>query len=221
MASDRQHPIARLFIPEYDELSLFVMSLTFILLYKWDRDLVEESLAFASSLVEGGTIYSIICIVFFGLGLIYSFSHVLIDRKKTSHEKTAMLLFAVAANGFAGISASMYMWDDYRGFLMVFPAWNLLSGGLLILLFLTKEIDEDVVSDEDVTFLQALVASGIAVLVLYICHFQLRLYWAITFSIAVAYASSLTGVIQSMIPGGQCAARAVSASEHRSNGRTP
>ena len=52
-------------------------------------------------------------------------------------------------------------------------------------------VDTGSVADEDSTLGQVILGALVAGVILAVCHFVLELYWAITFSICVAYATNI------------------------------
>ena len=135
------------------------------------------------------------------MGIAFSLYHVFTSRQKTDWEKTCMLFFAVIINALAGISAGMHMLEGSHGLLSVFPIWNIMNGALLFLMYRFDIIDEGSIVDDNATLLQVIVGSVVVVFAFAICTFIFDMYWAITFSICVAYASNVNGVVQSIVLG--------------------
>lgn len=75
--------------------------------------------------------------LFAGFGMVCSLVNVFLQREKPHFEKRAMLWFAVLATGGTGLYAGWLMLDRTPGWLMIFPAWNILNGALLLLLSAT------------------------------------------------------------------------------------
>ena len=90
------HPVVKYFIPRYDELALFLMSLAFILLFSTHPEMRARSfyLFFDGSKFRG---WSAISLVFCVLGILFSLYHVFTTRKKEVYERTAMFFFAIFA----------------------------------------------------------------------------------------------------------------------------
>jgi hypothetical protein len=187
------------FIPVYDELALFLTAVTLILLYIVDtamREQIHRWLAAHSYI----WIYIMGVIFLCGLGL--SVYHVFTTREKTDAEKWGMLIFAVTANAVSAIVAGLYVLksDTARNWLLVFPVWNISNGVMLILMLRFKIIDEECISDRDASPCEVIFGL-IAVLVLFLfCNYIFKLYWAITFSICIIYATSFDKALQSVFP---------------------
>lgn len=195
---DRRHPVARLLIPQYNEVTLFLMGLSFVLLLVSEaplRDLMYRHLMDRFDLRN---------YLFLGLlliGIMFSVYHVFTVRPKTTVEKHSMLFFAVMVNGMSGIAAGIHLLKDSHGLLLVFPLWNILSGVLLLLLYRLRFIGEDAVTDDDASRLSVIVGVIVVTAVFAACHFHFHMYWAVTFSICVAYATSLNDIIQKTFSG--------------------
>jgi DNA-directed RNA polymerase subunit RPC12/RpoP len=187
------------FIPIYDELSLFLMAATLILLYATNPPMREQIYKWIAS--KDAHIFFWF-LVFMG-GLCLSICHVFTTKKKTDIEKWVMLIFAVLANAGTGIIAGIYVIKNsaVRNWLLVFPIWNIINGVLLLLMLRFRIIDEECISDRKATLVQ-IILGLIAVLAIFIfCNYVFKLYWAITFSICIVYTTSFDSALQSVFPG--------------------
>lgn len=187
--------VENLLIPRYNEISLFLMSIAFVLLFFTNADLRTESHEFFFNDFDPR---SYIALAFFVLGILYSLFHVFTTLQKTDWEKTTMLFFAVIINAFSGIAAGTHMLEAVHGLLVIFPVWNIINGGLLLILYRFDFIDESSIDDDNATPLQVLLGSIIVVATFVICHYIFKLYWAFTFSICVAYASNINETLQNL-----------------------
>ncbi|MCJ7730205.1 MAG: hypothetical protein MUO27_10065 [Sedimentisphaerales bacterium] len=190
-------------IPTYDELSLFLMSVTLIVLCLVNnqmRDLIKT--LFVKG-VEAETSPVLIPLVLF-LGVLgLCFFHVFTRREKTVFEKRVMVGFAVLTNIVTGIIAGVYTLTNsvVADWLIVFPIWNVINGLVLLFMVFLKVIDEECISDRDASITEVIIGL-IAVLVIFIfCNFVFKLYWAITFSICIIYTTSFDRAVQSVFPG--------------------
>ncbi|MCP4398137.1 MAG: hypothetical protein GY801_12670 [bacterium] len=195
MRSDKRNILARFFIPQYDELALFLMSVASGLIFFTDADLRSRSIELIFEEVRP-RIY--IALVFFVLGGLFSIYHVFTTRRKTDREKTAMVFFAIIVNGLSGVFAGIHMLEESCGFLMVFPIWNIANGALLLILYRFKMIDKSSIVDDNATILQVILGSIVLAITFMVCSFVFEMYWAVTFSICVAYASNVSGVVGSL-----------------------
>jgi len=187
------------FIPVYDELALFLMAITLILLYTINSPMREQIYKwFADKDVHIFLWFA----VFLG-GLCLSIYHVFTTREKTPVEKWIMLVFAVLANAATGIVAGIYVLknSDIRNWLIVFPLWNMSNGVLLILLPLFKVIDEECISDQDASVAEVVIGLIAVFVILIFCNYVFKLHWAITFSICIIYTTSFNRALQSVFPG--------------------
>lgn len=101
-----------------------------------------------------------------------------------------MISFAVFANAGAGISAGIYLLKTTSGLWTIFPILNLANTILLLLLFRIGKINEKSISDEQSRLWEIVLGSVIVLIIIFISHYIYKNYWALTFSIAVAYATS-------------------------------
>jgi hypothetical protein len=187
-------------IPTYDELSLFLMAVTFILLGA-TNDTMRTQIYKGITGIDDLRVY-FLSVVFLG-GIALSLYHVFTTRGKTDYEKMVMLFFAVAANAGTGIISGWYVIksSDAHNWQLIFPIWNIINGVLLLLMLRLKIIDEECISDRDATAVQ-IILGLIAVLVIFVfCNYVFKLHWAITFSICIIYTTSFDRALQSVFPG--------------------
>jgi hypothetical protein len=199
------------FIPKYDELSLFMMSVAFLLVFFTNSGLRN---GLSKLLVElEDRIHAAMLIILFTGGLILSLYHVFIKRQKKIAEKFAMLIFAIVANGVSGILASVHILNqsvDTPCIFIILPLWNIMNCIVLLILLRFGVINPDSISDEDVQPFEALLGFIIILTIFALCQYKFKLYWAITFSICVIYATSFSDALASVFHRG---AQSVSAED--------
>ncbi|MGB2809449.1 MAG: hypothetical protein WBC22_17035, partial [Sedimentisphaerales bacterium] len=195
------------FLPTFSELSLFMMGVAFVLVFLSTQSL--RSRIFKILDKPGHDPRIVMLLVFFVAGLVLSLYHVFAEREKTRIEKYAMLFFAVMANAFCGIWASIHILgitageygifslpDIIRGIIngtygsvgisrifLILPIWNIINCLLLLISFRAGWINERNISDEKADRFEVLFGFLITVAIFVVCQFLFKLYWAITFSI--------------------------------------
>jgi hypothetical protein len=190
-------------IPTYDELSLFLMAATFILLII-SNDTMQKQIG--SWLTSSRDIRIHLLLVAFLGGTALSLYHAFTKSEKSSAEKIVMMLFAVIANAGTGMVSGWYVIKngDVHNLQLIFPIWNIINGVLLLIMLRFGIINEKCISDRDATGLQIILGLTAVIIIFLICHFVLELYWAITFSICIVYATSFDKALQSVLPGLTC-----------------
>ena len=185
-------------IPNYDELSLFLMAVVFVILYFTSSKLQTDVTAFLMRLdVWRRYIY----IALFMFAMFLCLYHVFTKRQKTDAEKGIMLLFAVSVNAATGFIAGFYMLKECPGWLLVFPVWNILNSALIIIMQYVNLFDESHISDRDATIPQVIIGLAAILIIFYICNNTFKLHWAITYSICIIYTTSFDRGLQSVFPG--------------------
>lgn len=182
--------IKSFFFPTFSELSLFMMSLAFVLVFFSNESLIHRLYAFHVRHIELGSVLVSTLGVVFLIGLALCLYCVLIEWEKSRFGKYAMLCFAILSNGFCGIFVSMYIMDKSAGasgIFFVLPIWNIINCVLLVGSFREKNI-----SDEKATILEVFFGLIIIVGIFGICYFVFELYWALTFSICVIFATGFS-----------------------------
>ena len=167
--SNRQfQKIRHFFIPDCDELSLFTMSFTCILLIATNVGAKWKSYNISFSNFDFGSF--VICLLFVS-GLILCFYHAFSNRPKKLIEKKLMIFFAVIVNGFSGIWGGTYLLLHGQRFLNLFPIWNIVNGVLLIGMLRAGALNEDNIADDNVSFTDLVVGSTVVCIVFFFCNF--------------------------------------------------
>ncbi|HOX06219.1 MAG TPA: hypothetical protein PK280_07445 [Planctomycetota bacterium] len=181
--------LIRFFVPRYDELSLFVMSLAFLSLFVADAGMRAGCRRHLAAELWDPRTYLVVAP--FAAGLLFSLFNVFVTRRKSGFEKSAMLFFAVVVSAGTGIVAGVQMLEGFHGWMLVFPIWNIANGVLLLLLDRLCILDQDNIADEEATLDQVLLGALVVLAVLLVCHGVCRLHWSVTLSICVAYATNV------------------------------
>ena len=124
-------------------------------------------------------------------------------RGKIDFKKKVMLFFAVLTNAGAGIIAGVYVIRNSGviNWLLVFPIWNIVNCVLMLLMLGLRVIDEECISDRKATLVQIILGLAAVLVILLLCNYVFKLYWAITFSICIVYTTSFDRTLQSVFPG--------------------
>jgi hypothetical protein len=193
----------RPFIPTYDELSLFLMAVTLIVLYLANSHMRNQIENFFVKAAEINAWILFVPLVLFLATLGLCIYHVFTTREKTVLEKRVMVGFAVLTNLVTGTIAAVYTLTNAvaSDWLLVFPIWNIINGVLMLLMVSLGIIDEECISDRDATLVQ-IILGLVAVLIIFVfCNYVFKLYWAITFSICIIYTTSFDRALQNVFPG--------------------
>ena len=180
--------------PCYDELSLFVMSIAYLFLYFTNPDVQVQ---LHEHVLSAPIVLAALLLVFFAAGIVLSLFHAFSERRKTEPEKLLMLYFGVIANYAAGVAAAIHIFREAGSWLFfLLPALNIVYATAPVVLGGTTLIDDSYVRDDDAA--PAELATGLAFLAVLIavCQYYHEFYWAITFSICVAYATGLSALVQ-------------------------
>lgn len=180
--------------PRYDDLTLFALSVTFVMLSLLSAGLRKDLIAIFTPQRDAGPLTIALAIA--GLGMVLSLINVFLQRVKSKVEKWVMLVFAVVVTAGTGICAAEVMLEKGRGVLLIFPAWNLINAFLLILLFRLGLLGTECIVDRKAGAVQIAATVVSAIFLLTVCLYALKLHWAITYSIAVGYTISLHGAVQ-------------------------
>ncbi|MFO7957989.1 MAG: hypothetical protein R6X33_12925 [Candidatus Brocadiia bacterium] len=189
-------PVRRFLLPSYDEASLFLMGLAFLLLFVTDPQLRTEANRYLFRYWDPRSYLAAALLV---VGLALSFYHVFTRRPKSDFAKAAMLFLAVMVNGSSGIAAGFHLLTETPGLLIFFPIWNILNGFFLLIAFRFELLDIDCIAERDAEPLEVAAGSVVMLVAFALCRFHFELYWAVTFSICVAYATSFSEVVRRLV----------------------
>jgi hypothetical protein len=189
MRFQAQRGFCRFFIPRYDEIVLFAMSLTCIVLLTsgllsfHGRVELLSPREFDPRLVAAGFIFL--------AGLVLSLSHVFVPRPASPVEKSFMLFFAVLLNAFSGFMGGGYDLTHAQGWHIIFPLVNMANSVVLLFLWRGGAVDETCISDQRAPKGQVVLATGVVLLLFFLCHVVYRLIWIETLSICIVYSTNL------------------------------
>ncbi len=191
----------KVFEPTFDELTLFVLAYTCILLIG-----VNTYRLIKSGEIHQNTngLVAFLPAAIIAVGIALSLYHAFSKRKKERIEKQIMFLFASFVSGFAGIWGGTYLLSksEKLSWVLVFPAINIISS-YFILGSKNRVLDERCIDDRNVTIAEVAVSAGIVTTVYFITANYLHFHWAATLSICVAYGTNLNRVIMNILLGRQ------------------
>ncbi|OGW40246.1 MAG: hypothetical protein A2X58_08485 [Nitrospirae bacterium GWC2_56_14] len=189
----------RLLIPHYDELVLFTMSLTCLLLLVTGVLSHMPEIATSSRQFDPGIFIPFIFIAIFMAGLILSLYHAFVDRPKTEIQKSFMLFFAVLINVFSGFMGSGYSLTTANGWFIVFPIINMINSMILLFMWRYGHFDESSISDQQASKGQVMLAGTMVLILFYLCHVVYEFIWIQTLSVCLVYSINFIRLIESLI----------------------
>jgi hypothetical protein len=181
------------FSPRYDEVTLFVMSSSAILLFLLDT-------AFRSVVISEVTeptdlrIYALL--PFLAGGLALSLVQGFIRHEKREFEREMMLMFAVFFQAFSGIFAAFHLlvnpaWTIH----WIFPFWNIISGILLLMMYRMQIVGIGAIIDTRVSRVQIAICILPVAGFIFFNHFVLVMHWSVILSMSVALAGVLSHAV--------------------------
>ncbi|GAB5409724.1 MAG: hypothetical protein BalsKO_20890 [Balneolaceae bacterium] len=178
--------IRRVFGKVYDELSLFVISLSFILILILNKNSILDLLFLAD---KDFRIY--IVVLGFIYGIFYSIYHVFTDKEKSENSKTWMLFFALTLQLLVAIIALSYtLIDDSAS--IIYPLLNFIY---VFVMYKLQEYDSlklFKVSDRDTSIIEVILATILVLVVVLISEFLLENIWIETLSIAILLGNQIS-----------------------------
>lgn len=184
--------IYKFLYPDFDELSVFLMSFSLLLLFclnaECRTDLIELikpnlSNQATSSLISLCISIGVSLIILFGMAA--SFVHILIVSKKDIFSERLMKAFALITLMFIGIKSGYYVLENQNYMWIVSPVWNFLMA--LACYTGLGMIDEIPFNQADAKISQTILSIILVSIIFYILNYVLQLYWPIIFSLCVNY----------------------------------
>lgn len=196
--------------PHYTETTLFIMSTMLISLFVVSKTMRKDLNASISWWLDDRDFRSYISLIVLAVFLLFGFYksiyHAFSIKQKQYVEKASMLFFAVLVSTGTGLYAGYYMIRNTKGWLLLFPVWNVIYSGLLLIKFWLmfrglkygRKLDVSYISDRNATLAEVILASASGIIILTICQFVFKLHWAITFSICISYMTSFEKAVRSV-----------------------
>lgn len=188
------------FLPQYTEVSLFLMSVSFLLVVASNFSLFDWWSKIVSDIFEEPVI--LIPLGVFFVGFFFSLYSVFTFRAHSHTEKRFMLAFAVCVNAGAGVLVGAHALGGSRTNPEVILAlWNMLNGMLLAWLWRTNYIGEDTILDIQAKKHEIIIGVFAVVVIWLVAQYWFGLYWAVTFSLCVGYATTFNTIVGKMFLG--------------------
>jgi DNA-directed RNA polymerase subunit RPC12/RpoP len=192
-------------IPTYDGLSLFLMAVTWIVLYLINNHLRQRIHTF---LYEANDWRVSVLALTIPAILILGIYQVFTKRKKSEAERTIMLWFAITTNILTGIIAGIYLLKttelsnlQFIKLQLIFPVWNIVNAGLLYLMLEFDIINENCIIDREAKPAQIMLSLAAVIIIASICNYVFKFHWSITFSICIIWTTSFDRALQSVFGG--------------------
>ncbi len=176
-------------IPRYTEIRLFLMSLTFLLVFatnstirnKYLTDIVNE---------DAGLV---LLVIFLGIWL--SIYNAFSPKKITEFSKIFLLIYAIVINVIISAEAYNYISKNEHGLYIIFPILNVVNAFVLCMLFKRNIMTTNSIIEKQTKYSEIIVGSILVSAIFFVSQYILGNYWAVTFSICLAYASNLNELI--------------------------
>ncbi len=187
-------------VPTYDRLSLFLMAITWILLYVINDQLRQP----IQSFLKVNNIRVVLAILVLPVAfLLIGIYQIFIKREESDFEKSMLLWFAIGTNISICIVASVYIFrnTNVSNWELVFPIWNIVNAVILYLMWEIDLLNENCIVERETRPAQIIFGIAAVVIIIFACNYITKLHWSITFSICIVYTTSFDRALQSVFPG--------------------
>ncbi len=177
---------SKIFGKVYDEIALYVMSMSFIMILFFDDNLISDLEYLSRTDSRFYFIYAGILI-----GILFSIYHAFSKKKKTVFAKGFMLHFALSLQLIVAMIALFYAINDDEVSLL-FPLLNYLY---IIIMYKLDDYDSlelYSVSDRNAEYFEILIATTLVGIVVLLSIFLFRFQWIETLSISILLGNQLS-----------------------------
>jgi hypothetical protein len=186
----------RTLLPSYDEITLFTLSFAIIVLYLMSGKFREDIYKAITTAGNGHIIaYGLVA----AAGMFLSFVNIFLRIEKYDSEKYLMLFFAVVVTAGTGIYSGYIILGESKGWLLIFPIWNIINGVILLFLLRLGALDTECIVENGFDFLQVLASVASVGVILGLCNYVFKMHWVISYSICVCYTITINDAIHSVL----------------------
>lgn len=183
--------------PSYDDLTLFLMVLTAAALLFRDEALRTVIREILDPVEPRGFFVVLACMGLMVGGAVMTLYHFLTRAPAPDTSLTLMGIFGIGMHTVAGAFFIHEIWQDARGWLLLFPILNVLN--VVILFYTVTVIPDEAVSIRPVTKAEIIIGLVATIVVFTICYDVLNMSWAATFSLCTIYLANLNSRVESII----------------------
>ena len=182
--------LIKVFGKNFDELSLYVMSASSLLIYLIDSSFRSD---FHNYLRTTDDLRVFLILIYMLIGLSYSIFHAFSKKYKRKSHKSAMLYFALTLQAFVAFTA-FYLSMENDSIPITYPLINLLAAYITYLLYDSNLINENNIIDRDARLIEVLLASLITSSVISITILLLHLHWIEALSISIILGNHISSI---------------------------
>lgn len=183
-------------VPIFDEVALFVIGLSFLVLLAVDNELSHQVL----SLISVGNLKLILLLLLCLLGMLLAIFHVFSHREKSDFEKQAMITFGITANVIASFFAGSFGFASSKGLMSLPPLLSVLNACVLLTFCAMGLINGSNISDRNADSLVEIGFSAASVItIIAVTSITLGLHWSESYSICIIYVTYLNKVVTEMV----------------------
>lgn len=188
------------FIPRYNELTTYLIALTYIVVFASYQDFRKIVISLLQDRsIRGEDIMLIITLVFVVVsGFTLSIFHVFFKGKKSAAAKYSMVAFALVTNGWVSIVAGIELITRESSILLIFPLANIVIG--VLYLYQIGFLDEIVMVDDNASLLQVITASISLLIVFATAYYVFNFSWQTSFSFCIVFTSLIPWALSVLTP---------------------
>lgn len=186
--------LIKIFGKTFDELSLYVMSISTLLLYFVDKNFRNE---LHNYLKYTDDLRVFMILIGMLIGIFYSLFHAFSRSKKKFSHKSWMLYFGMSLQ-FAVAMVALFYSLQTEHVSVVFPLLNYFSALISYYLFDYNIISEKDIKDTDATLLEVFLSTLIVGIVIIVSIYIFKVHWLETLSISILLGNQISSVTHRM-----------------------
>lgn len=188
-------------LPRFDELTLFTMSVTTVLLFAIDDSFRQD---LQTAIEHDPKI--IFAIIFAVIGLFISFLEAFLDHERSRFEMYMLLMFGIAFQVGISCAAIYHMpvaplypppgyeqtQDQVPAIFLIFPLWNLLYGVYLSRLIRPEVLDAGVLDRKGYGTICFGIVSLVVIILVIVLHGIYSFHWTLSGNILIALSAGIS-----------------------------
>jgi hypothetical protein len=188
-------------VPAYDEISLFLRTVTLMVIAIVNPIMADELMKLLRMNMGELSQWIITFFVISLIGMCFCLYNVFTEKEMADWQKGTMLIFAVFANATTSIMAGYHLikFRQATGLSIIFPIWNIINAVLLLIGLRIQLLDISCIVKRGVSPLRLLIGLFCTIVIVLLCNYFFKMYWAVTFSICIVYTTSFDTAVQNTL----------------------
>ncbi|MDD5111230.1 MAG: hypothetical protein PHG85_01640 [Candidatus Altiarchaeota archaeon] len=187
--------------PKYSETVLYVISLTFFLLWVYDESMRPSLVGLLTGLVSKKDEHIALIVFSLLIGIFLPIINVFRTKPNEEEWKFSMIIlsFTVFSTIFMSFYTAVYMIETSAGLWIVLPICNIAYCYLFVYLYASGMITVSYIPSRQARILEVVVSTLATLAIFAISQFVLNYHWTVTYSLCITYAIFINDLVVKVI----------------------